>query len=52
VLYDQRDARALTADLQDQLRNAAGVPSELNGLQSSGLDDPQQRIRRGLQLEQ
>ncbi|WP_174247847.1 type II secretion system secretin GspD [Acidisoma sp. S159] len=48
VLYDQQDAQALTADLQDQLRDAAGVPAELNGLDTPGLDDPQQRIRRAL----
>ncbi|WP_284948112.1 type II secretion system secretin GspD [Acidisoma cladoniae] len=52
VLYDQRDARALTSDLEDLLRNAAAVPTELNGIQSSGSDDPNERVRRALQLGQ
>ncbi len=51
VVHDQRDARALTEDLRDQLINAARVPQELNPARPSGSEDPQRRIRRGLTLE-
>ena len=36
VIHDQRDARALTDDLRDQLINAAAVPDMLNNLRPSG----------------
>ncbi len=51
VIHDQRDARALTEDLRDQLINAAAIPSELGRLPLSGSPDPQRRVRRGLGLE-
>ncbi len=51
VVHDQRDARALTEDLRDQLINAAAVPSELGRLGPSGSVDPQRRVRRGIGLE-
>jgi general secretion pathway protein D len=51
VLHDQRDARALTEDLRDQLINAAAVPSELAHARATGRDDPNQQIRRALRLE-
>ena len=40
VIHDQRDARALTDDLRDQLINAAAVPGMLNSLRPSGQSDP------------
>jgi general secretion pathway protein D len=52
VIHDQRDARALTADLRDQLINAAAVPSVLNNLKPSGQSDPSARLRNQLQLQQ
>jgi general secretion pathway protein D len=52
VQYDQRDAQALTADLQDQLQDAAAVPAELNSLQSPGSDDPNAVVRSKLRLDQ
>lgn len=51
VVHDQRDARALTEDLRDQLINAAAVPSELQRLPPSGSADPQRRLRRSTGLE-
>jgi general secretion pathway protein D len=52
VQYDENDARALTADLQSQLRDAATIPGELNGLQSPGSDDPNAVVRQKLRLDQ
>ena len=52
VEYDATDARALTADLQSQLQDAASVPAELNGLQSPGSDDPNALVRQRLRLDQ
>jgi general secretion pathway protein D len=52
VIHDQRDARALTDDLRDQLINAAGVPNMLNNLPPSGQSDPSSRLRKWLQLQQ
>jgi general secretion pathway protein D len=52
VIHDQRDARALTDDLRDQLINAAAVPGLLNSLRSSGQADPSARLRKQLQLQQ
>ena len=51
VMHDQRDARALTEDLRDQLINAAAVPDRLNSLRPSGSPDPGERLRRKLQLQ-
>jgi general secretion pathway protein D len=52
VVHDQRDARALTEDLRDQLINAAAVPGFLNNLGPSGQSDPSLRLRRQLHLQQ
>ncbi len=52
VVHDQRDARALTEDLRDQLINAARVPDDLQQSRASGSADPQRPVRRGLRLEQ
>jgi general secretion pathway protein D len=52
VIHDQRDARALTEDLRDQLINAAAVPGLLNNLRPSGQSDPSARLRKQLQLQQ
>ncbi len=46
VVHDQRDARALTADLRDQLVNAAAVPGDLQGSRPAGFADPGQRLRQ------
>jgi general secretion pathway protein D len=51
VVHDQRDARALTEDLRDQLINAAAVPDEVNRLRPTGASDPGDRLRRQLQLQ-
>ncbi len=45
VLHDQRDARALTEDLRQQLPRAAYVPEELQSLPRGGSDDPERRAR-------
>jgi general secretion pathway protein D len=45
VLHDQRDARALTEDLREQLPRAAYVPEELQSLPRGGSDDPLRRQR-------
>jgi general secretion pathway protein D len=52
VLHDQRDARALTEDLRDQLINAAAVPTDLARERKTGSDDPSRPVRRALRLEQ
>lgn len=52
VIHDQRDARALTDDLRDQLINAAAVPNMLNNMPASGQSDPSSRLRQQLQLQQ
>jgi general secretion pathway protein D len=51
VLHDQRDARALTEDLRAQMPNAALVPEMVNSLRPSGSPDPNQRVRRRLNLD-
>jgi general secretion pathway protein D len=51
VVHDQRDARALTEDLREQLINAAAVPDVLRRIAPSGATDPNARLRRGLGLE-
>jgi general secretion pathway protein D len=50
VLHDQRDARAFTQDLREQLPRAAAMPYELQTLPLQGKDDPQARLRKGLGL--
>ncbi len=52
VIHDQRDARALTEDLRDQLINAAAIPGQLQRQGLSGSPDPQRRVRQKLGLEQ
>ncbi len=52
VVLDQRDARALTDDLRDQVINAAGVPDALGRLRPSGSPDPGAPVRRSLRLGQ
>jgi general secretion pathway protein D len=49
VLHDQRDARALTEDMREQLINAAAVPTQLNILRPSGSPDPNARVIRKVQ---
>ena len=51
VIHDQRDARALTEDLRDQLINAAAIPAELQRQGPSGSPDPQRWVRQKLRLE-
>lgn len=48
VIHDQRDARALTQDMRQQLINAALVPQELQGLPPSGSPDPNRTLRENL----
>ncbi len=50
VMRDQRDARALTEDLREQLINAAAVPERLGSLPASGSADPGERLRRRIGL--
>ena len=50
VVHDQRDARALTEDLREQLPSAAQVPDSLQKLPLSGSPDPSQRLRQRLNL--
>lgn len=52
VIHDQRDARALTADLRERLSNAALVPQEVNALEPSGSADPGEALRRKLHSQQ
>jgi general secretion pathway protein D len=52
VVHDQRDARALTEDLREELNSSAGVPQELTNLPASGSADPGRPLRRRLRLEQ
>ncbi len=51
VVHDQRDARALTEDLRDQLVNAAGVPFQAETVRTTGRTDPNRAVRRALRLE-
>jgi general secretion pathway protein D len=51
VLHDQRDARALTEDMREQLINAAAVPVQLNGLAPTGSADPNARVVRKVQQD-
>jgi general secretion pathway protein D len=50
VIYNQRDARALSQDLREQLPNAALVPAILNNLPPSGSSDPNEQLRHRLGL--
>ncbi|WP_229682670.1 type II secretion system secretin GspD [Siccirubricoccus deserti] len=50
VMRDQREARALTEDLREQLINAAAVPDRLDNLPTSGSPDPNARLRRRIGL--
>jgi general secretion pathway protein D len=50
VLHDQRDARALTEDLREQLPRAAYVPEELQNLRRGGSDDPLRNQRARIPL--
>jgi general secretion pathway protein D len=52
VLHDQRDARALTEDLREQLPHAATMPADLQRLQPTGSDEPQRNLGRKLGLTQ
>jgi general secretion pathway protein D len=51
VMHDQRDARALTEDMREQLINAAAVPEQLNRLRPSGLPDPNAGVRRKIEQD-
>ena len=51
VVHDQRDARALTEDLRDELINAAAVRQQLQALPASGSADPNAVLRRRLGLD-
>lgn len=51
VIHDQRDARALTEDMREQLINAAAVPQQLNHLSSSGSADPNAKVIQQIQRE-
>jgi len=51
VIHDQRDARALTDDLRDEMHNAAVVPQQLQNLKASGSPDPNEMLRRSLGLQ-
>jgi general secretion pathway protein D len=44
VLQDQRDARSLTQDLREKLRNAGLVPQELRALPPGGSENPNARL--------
>ena len=48
VIEDQRDARALTEDLREQLGNAAAVPALLGQERVSGSNDPSAALRQKL----
>ena len=52
VVHDQRDARALSEELREQLINAAAVPEILNNLRPSGQSDPSGQLRKQLRLQQ
>jgi len=51
VMHDQRDARALTEDMREQLINAAAVPEQLNRLRPSGSPDPNAGVRRKIEQD-
>jgi general secretion pathway protein D len=45
VIRSQTDARSLTEDMRDALRNAASIPSTEQNRPPSGSNDPNARIR-------
>jgi general secretion pathway protein D len=51
VMHDQRETRALTEDLREQLPNAAYLPTDLRHTRPSGYSDPGVKVRQGLQFE-
>lgn len=51
VVHDQRDARALTEDLRDNLNAAASVPGQLRYLAPTGSPDPSLKLRQYLRLQ-
>jgi len=51
VVHDQRDARAFTEDLREQLTSAAAVPDGSTNLPSTGSPDPMLNLRRRLWLQ-
>ncbi len=52
VERDARDARNVTADMEQQVPFAAGVPAALQRTPVEGLSDPQRNILHGLGLQQ
>ena len=48
VIEDQRQARAVTEDMREQLGNAAAVPAQLMRLAPSGSNDPSAPLRNTL----
>jgi len=46
VLQDQRDARSLTQDMREKLRNAGLVPQELQAMPKSGSENPNGTLTR------
>ena len=50
VIHDQRDARALTEDLRDQLPGAAAVPDLFKHMPLTGSPDPSEQVRQRLNL--
>ena len=51
VVRDERDARALTEDLRQQLPSAAAVPNVSQNLPSTGSPDPTRQLRQKLRLQ-
>jgi len=51
VIHDQRDARAFTEDLREQLPAAAGVPDRSTTLPATGSPDPMMNLRQKLRLQ-
>lgn len=51
VIQDQREARALTEDLREQLGNAAALPEALRLQRPSGQSDPSRVLREKLRLQ-
>ena len=51
VIHDQRDARALTEDLREQLPSASVVPDLSRTVPATGSPDPMANVRRRLRLQ-
>ena len=51
VIHDQRDARAFTEDLRQQVPSAAGVPDRATTLPATGSADPTMNLRQRLRLQ-